>query len=182
MDRRFIPAHAGNTWTAWRWTTVTTVHPRTRGEHALQAPPDPRGVGSSPHTRGTRLRHWRHVPGARFIPAHAGNTTCATRSPIPKPVHPRTRGEHTTEGERMIIECGSSPHTRGTRRPADRDGPQGRFIPAHAGNTEMWLLPSHHVSVHPRTRGEHRTGPSSTTRSTGSSPHTRGTRTGPRRS
>ena len=134
--------------------------------------------GSSPHTRGTLLPPTRHASGDRD--------------------HPRIRGEHGDGGEAVgrgvgIIPAyagntaavllssaavlGSSPHTRGTRwrrtRPvrAHRDHPrirgehasghrEGRaargIIPAYAGNT---VLTATNSPV-----------------STGSSPHTRGTR------
>ena len=54
-QRRFIPAHAGNTLLAGSRSPSIAVHPRTRGEH-LEPMFDPLAQdGSSPHTRGTRL-------------------------------------------------------------------------------------------------------------------------------
>ena len=133
--RRFIPARAGNTTWTRRSPRSTTVHPRSRGEHA-QARHDPHdGRGSSPLARGTR----RAPPGrkgrVRFIPARAGNTGRMLRAPPPRSVHPRSRGEHPRRRHQPLRLAGSSPLARGTRRavPAsNRCGP-----------------------VHPRSRGEH---------------------------
>ena len=173
---RFIPAHAGNTYTSKvRGSTLTVhprtrgehysapdthdldgVHPRTRGEHAIRRELPDRAAGSSPHTRGT---HRHQAPGGRrqrFIPAHAGNTPAPLVTPLHRPVHPRTRGEHVNTG---IV-----------------GNPKFRFIPAHAGNTDEVNCELCGQPVHPRTRGEHAATGSWRCAANGSSPHTRGTR------
>ena len=109
--------------------------------------------GSSPHTRGARLRLVTH-PGRRIIiPAYAGSTVHPGRwSPAPAD-HPRIRGEH---GDRRRVSLGrqvSSPHTRGAR--------------IHAA-ARRW------PSDHPRIRGEHRQEGRRQGLVWGSSPHTRG--------
>ena len=111
--------------------------------------------GSSPHTRGARLRLVTH-PGRRIIiPAYAGSTVHPGRwSPAPAD-HPRIRGEH---GDRRRVSLGrqvSSPHTRGAR--------------IHAA-ARRW------PSDHPRIRGEHRQEGRRQGLVWGSSPHTRGAR------
>ena len=54
---------------------------------------------------------------------------------------------------------GSSPHARGTRRPAEPTGAPGRFIPACAVNASWRLLCQSCLTGHPRIRGErHRAG------------------------
>ena len=71
---------------------------------------------------------------------------------------------------------GSSPHTRGTRAQGAINGPNGRFIPACAGNAETprtWTTSS---TVYPRMRGERTACSAPGLSSHGSSPHTRGTR------
>ena len=74
--RRFIPAHAGNTFCARFCPRFSAVHPRTRGEHAcIQVVCNSR---------------------VRFIPAHAGNTSATPIGAICPAVHPRTRGEHSS--------------------------------------------------------------------------------------
>ena len=168
-----------------RMTSLTERHrawPRSwaRTERAVPRDPFAGGVGSSPHTRG--------APG------------CVTRDARRNRDHPRIRGEHfagrrgrprsvgiipayagsTIEGIDATSKfLGSSPHTRGAR---------------------PWKMrPRRTVRDHPRIRGEHlprrfrvnliagiipayaENTPSATTypqSTTGSSPHTRGTRTG----
>ena len=112
----------------------------------------------------------------RFIPAHAGNTSCPVLPPVINSVHPRPRGEHASDSAPMIAIFGSSPPTRGTPpmwRPAP---PWTRFIPAHAGNTSPARRCTDFFAVHPRPRGEHREMPGPGPSGTGSSPPTRGTR------
>ena len=94
--RRFIPARAGNTSPPGRSCATTPVHPRSRGEHAFNVPQGSSVSGSSPLARGT-LQPVGHVHGLhRFIPARAGNTTGRWRSRSSTPVHPRSRGEHSS--------------------------------------------------------------------------------------
>ena len=136
--------------------------------------------GSSPHTRGTHGLPGRWRPHARFIPAYAGNAVSgAARSGL-GPVHPRIRGERRRCSPNILPLRGSSPHTRGT--PAIRATANGRqrFIPAYAGNAGAPVMSVIITAVHPRIRGErtNRSAPARINR--GSSPHTRGTLTGPR--
>ncbi len=70
---------------------------------------------------------------------------------------------------------GSSPHMRGTLYLLKAACAVLRFIPAHAGNTSRDLVTAAQMAVHPRTCGEHLTGPEKVQNSTGSSPHMRGT-------
>ena len=153
--------------------------------------------GSSPHTRGTRLR-------ALFL-------TTSSRD------HPRIRGEHdwlptsdcTVDGiipayagnthplaRKVALAAGSSPHTRGTPRPARYAPFPLWIIPAYAGNTAVIFRAAHANGDHPRIRGEHYNGTAWLTdlggiipayagntlcrncvggHCRGSSPHTRGT-------
>mgnify|MGYP007084074620 CR=1 FL=1 len=171
---RFIPACAGNARRSPGPSGATSVHPRIRGERSgsIGAPPPP--GGSSPHTRGTRADDRRCHPGSRFIPAYAGNATLFSRSSLSvrfipayagnaRPharatgcfsVHPRIRGERWMQTSAAHRWVGSSPHTRGTRRPAARAVAAWRFIPAYAGNAEKWLEGAVMGAVHPRIRGE----------------------------
>ena len=73
--------------------------------------------GSSPHTRGARRGISRSGPCSRIIPAYAGSTSRAWRCWRSRTDHPRIRGEHTIDDRRRILTNGSSPHTRGARRP-----------------------------------------------------------------
>ena len=54
LDRRFIPAHAGNTVLVGREREQDAVHPRACGEHSSCSPTVLPLFGSSPRMRGTR--------------------------------------------------------------------------------------------------------------------------------
>ena len=78
----------------------------------------------------TRLGNGRD----RFIPAYAGNATKVIRAAAGIAVHPRIRGERKITLNKISAEAGSSPHTRGPRKPEKRLPYTRRFIPAYAGN------------------------------------------------
>ena len=132
---RFIPARAGNTRSSTSPRTSSPVHPRSRGEHGRRGCDQILGRGSSPLARGTpRAGDGRGRPG-RFIPARAGNTVPQRLRHRPKPVHPRSRGEHRPiEGIHDPLH-GSSPLARGTPTQSGVRIVCLRFIPARAGNT-----------------------------------------------
>lgn len=68
-DGRFIPAPVGNTGTVIGPPSVTTVHPRLRGEH-FRPPYGKENIdGSSPQPWGTLQVDLRYQPMERFIPA-----------------------------------------------------------------------------------------------------------------
>ena len=71
---------------------------------------------------------------------------------------------------------GSSPHTRGARRPWFIDARGWRIIPAYAGSTGGRSGRQPSLGDHPRIRGEHSRFSSPSAAITGSSPHTRGAR------
>ena len=176
VGRRFIPARAGNTGGCSAAPAPFSVHPRSRGEHhTVHGVPDPL-AGSSPLARGTREVVGVAVQAGRFIPARAGNTPGTWRIPPPRPVHPRSRGEHVERSWRTRWTRGSSPLARGTRRSAPRRARRRRFIPARAGNTGTGIGSGGTRTVHPRSRGEHDTVPEISRTKPGSSPLARGTR------
>ena len=153
-------------------------HPRIRGEHRRRGIGRYQGGGIIPAYAGNTCTGEAQeplVPGSS--PHTRGTPACRTRSGRRTPDHPRIRGEHRPRGvpvhrRRGIIPAyagntvksvtpsaaarGSSPHTRGTRRPRGRsvgrivDHPRirgehvygvgpfekvGGIIPAYAGNT-----------------------------------------------
>ena len=111
---RFIPACAGNTRCRLMMRSVIPVHPRMRGEHALNSMPRSAASGSSPHARGTRFSGKSYGWRIRFIPACAGNTLYPKSHAFLRPVHPRMRGEHIGQEVNAREQVGSSPHARGT--------------------------------------------------------------------
>ena len=135
INRRFIPAQAGNTKAARQRRRQSSVHPRTSGEHKMANITVTLEDGSSPHKRGTPAASQSVLAKHRFIPAQAGNTGQPRRLQNQRTVHPRTSGEHNAAAVKRWGEDGSSPHKRGT--PADElaIARADRFIPAQAGNT-----------------------------------------------
>ena len=71
---RIIPAHAGFTADLARLPPEQPDHPRTRGVYSRPGTYTTPSQGSSPHTRGLRLRAAPTHPVLRIIPAHAGFT------------------------------------------------------------------------------------------------------------
>ena len=175
-NQRFIPACAGNTQARKATLEVDPVHPRLRGEHFGCVRNITSRIGSSPPARGTLPFSAIERICRRFIPACAGNTGRAKAEMDWFPVHPRLRGEHRPRTQRAAVSIGSSPPARGTLRLCVRCTGRRRFIPACAGNTEVHGGVSVMVAVHPRLRGEHRSGFCISGSITGSSPPARGTR------
>ena len=155
IERRFIPARAGNTTQPGSGPSRSSVHPRACGEHECGENEAKMRIGSSPRVRGTRpakvqgtgqngssprvrgtlrgpIRTWT---SARFIPARAGNTVGDPAAAHEPSVHPlRVRGTQDGGGS-DLKPIGSSPRVRGTRRRRQSGRPLPRFIPARAGNT-----------------------------------------------
>ena len=178
---RFIPARAGNTRRSPCAAWSPPVHPRSRGEHQGRPTHHSHVSGSSPLARGTRVLEAQRACEARFIPARAGNTVRTGRYRRPATVHPRSRGEHIIPACADCINCGSSPLARGTRDMPARLAAAEGFIPARAGNTKDVVMTVMVMSVHPRSRGEHRPRAPGLQHLAGSSPLARGTRPRPRR-
>ena len=72
--RRFISAHAENTFTRRRSGSPNAVHLRARGEHVSRFRQFLAPAGSSPRTRRTPGSRCRSRARHRFISAHAENT------------------------------------------------------------------------------------------------------------
>ena len=153
-----------------------SVHPRIRGERLKFGLFPNAGRGSSPHTRGTLVACRLGAAEPRFIPAYAGNAPAGCDRWSGPAVHPRIRGERTLPRVKNGTTGGSSPHTRGTLRFRQPHACRQRFIPAYAGNASGCPSPACPRPVHPRIRGERYTSRHPFRVTTGSSPHTRGTR------
>ena len=150
-----IPAHAGNTCRPVLTRERTRDHPRTCGEHFIIGARGLGKTGSSPHMRGTLDSNNGSVSQYGIIPAHAGNTSSRAKHIAGNRDHPRTCGEHSVRGVKVLMEKGSSPHMRGTLNQETQDA-----------NTQL---------DHPRTCGEHSEGDADGNTIRGSSPHMRGT-------
>ena len=169
-----IPAHAGKTVGEGGESLGEGAHPRSRGENAPSSVPSSWYSGSSPLTRGKRVRGRRTRMDTGLIPAHAGKTRGHRPPGRDQRAHPRSRGENTEAAALIFGTTGSSPLTRG--KPATRPPPPSnrRLIPAHAGKTGRRRAPGDHPRAHPRSRGENALAGKSAGDLVGSSPLTRG--------
>ena len=95
-DSRFIPACAGNAFRRVPAVGRDTVHPRMRGERQRWVINCVRASGSSPHARGTPGDALFQFLDCRFIPACAGNASAWVPCRWLQTVHPRMRGERTS--------------------------------------------------------------------------------------
>ena len=152
---RIIPAFAGNTSIYASILESSKDHPRIRGEHILHLVFQHLRLGSSPHSRGTRLRYTERNSFLGIIPAFAGNTPHFSSAARSARDHPRIRGEHNSRREIPFSYTGSSPHSRGTRRRNINHFGKFRIIPAFAGNTGDNIAAASNFRDHPRIRGEH---------------------------
>ena len=172
--RRIIPAYAGSTGPPPAETQRRLHHPRIRGEHDVFADQVAQTKGSSPHTRGALVMVTHTFYYIRIIPAYAGSTAHAWKRVCARGDHPRIRGEHTRSHAQRGWGGGSSPHTRGARRPGGENPLRARIIPAYAGSTPTPATETRGSRDHPRIRGEHEPETGADESLAGSSPHTRG--------
>ena len=114
VDRRFIPACAGNSLSIPFYPCDIAVHPRVCGEQFIYSVLSMRYCGSSPRVRGT-VYLFRFIHAIlRFIPACAGNSLSIPFYPCDIAVHPRVCGEQFIYSVLSMPSCGSSPRVRGT--------------------------------------------------------------------
>ena len=173
-DRRLIPAHAGKTAPHDAGAPPAPAHPRSRGENPPLYPRARTATGSSPLTRGKPHGSSSTPPHRRLIPAHAGKTRALKVETLEVAAHPRSRGENGDDIASCLLDCGSSPLTRG--KPARRGSLsiRRRLIPAHAGKTRRAGSGRGPTPAHPRSRGENGSALPTSRPIHGSSPLTRG--------
>ena len=175
LDRRFIPACAGNSQQRPHDLFAVAVHPRVCGEQVGGAHGMGGCSGSSPRVRGTGGGQRRPFPDQRFIPACAGNRPRQNCSRPCRTVHPRVCGEQARSAASSASQFGSSPRVRGTVIPAVILAVFDRFIPACAGNRVFSVQHRAAITVHPRVCGEQDLAFVVRRRVAGSSPRVRGT-------
>ena len=175
---RLIPAHAGKTVVGTPAQRAAAAHPRSRGENSPDGSERRVYKGSSPLTRGKRLRGRLSRRSGRLIPAHAGKTCPTSGRTRVRTAHPRSRGENGGWCETPRGQVGSSPLTRGKPTQHAAVLEDVRLIPAHAGKTSRRACRSPPIWAHPRSRGENPKAPRRALPAPGSSPLTRGKLTG----
>ena len=149
-----IPTHAGKTSGLSDAPPTYRAHPHSRGENISALPSSTRRMGSSPLTRGKRVRG-RHI-GERegLIPTHAGKTSSTNRILSPTWAHPHSRGENRDVVSLYRNSVGSSPLTRGKPLAyTEADDARG-LIPTHAGKTRARCAAGSRRRAHPHSRGE----------------------------
>ena len=196
--RGLIPAHAGKTRPPWPGGHGSPAHPRSRGENTWLLPRGQRARGSSPLTRGNPPTFGRSRVGAgsspltrgkrthllqlcfitRLIPAHAGKTDVEGSVAVLGWAHPRSRGENGYGPMTGMTHPGSSPLTRGKPGAVWLACAAYGLIPAHAGKTTQHAPPGSRPRAHPRSRGENYRREPLSLADAGSSPLTRGKRSG----
>ena len=150
------------------------AHPRSRGENVPGGTKSWYQTGSSPLTRGKHVGRQSVIVSVRLIPAHAGKTPGLPLQYSITVAHPRSRGENSISDFPAFHSVGSSPLTRGKRRPRGWPARPARLIPAHAGKTSMAVWKSSRETAHPRSRGENAGTSMEDMGAIGSSPLTRG--------
>ena len=113
--RGLIPARAGTTSSARRAHDIKRAHPRSRGDHGVDAWYAPGETGSSPLARGPPATPPPRCTVAGLIPARAGTTRQNVKSLQAGGAHPRSRGDHMTTAPTRRVAQGSSPLARGPR-------------------------------------------------------------------
>ena len=114
MERRVIPAWAGNRHAAHPRERGHAGHPRVGGEQARKSSTLAKSYGSSPRGRGTGHRAGGVEGHFRVIPAWAGNRSACAASTSGLPGHPRVGGEQSAGRSVWARKTGSSPRGRGT--------------------------------------------------------------------
>ena len=112
----------------------------------------------------------------RIIPTYVGNTVFVPLYVIAATDHPHIRGEHQRGLIITCLETGSSPHTWGKLPPVSLIPGLDRIIPTYVGNTAECWFDVGDAADHPHIRGEHDIAGLVEDMTTGSSPHTWGTR------
>ncbi len=130
--------------------------------------------GSSPQARGSGSSGVRWTHRARFIPAGAGIGHQTIKVISTSSVHPRRRGDRSTNTPSKRYAPGSSPQARGSDDRRPHPTRHNRFIPAGAGIGGIIIFMAAAAAVHPRRRGDRVAKHRVAAHSVGSSPQARG--------
>ena len=171
---RSIPAHAGEPPLSLDSDCQIRVYPRPRGGTVFALVNRYLRQGLSPPTRGNRMRPVIVKLSIGSIPAHAGEPLRGDRRHEGGAVYPRPRGGTWRDSPPTTIAAGLSPPTRGNLDDPAYWPPDGRSIPAHAGEPYSVPLRGAARAVYPRPRGGTPKSSSSSSTRCGLSPPTRG--------
>ena len=169
-----IPARAGKTPRTSQPCKPRGAHPRACGENLGEKLLPVVTAGSSPRVRGKHPRRRRDPHRRGLIPARAGKTRSASRSPPTWRAHPRACGENYPTFPACMVGRGSSPRVRGKPRDTTLQRVSSGLIPARAGKTTGPPTIQSRVSAHPRAYGENQDIGVLDLTASGSSPRVRG--------
>ncbi|MCU1613177.1 MAG: hypothetical protein JWO98_717 [Frankiales bacterium] len=172
--RGLTPAGAGSTSRPSSPTASTRAHPRGRGEHRRWWPLWPPRPGSPPRARGALRRPQQGLAEPGLTPAGAGSTRRKAVGERGNWAHPRGRGEHASPMAVTNWEAGSPPRARGAPPQAGPADVGAGLTPAGAGSTGYMTEAATAIRAHPRGRGEHGGGLSSSSTLPGSPPRAQG--------
>ena len=108
-------------------------HPRIRGENPKKGGVEHSHLGSPPHTRGKCSRTSARMWPSGITPAYAGKIPSRVSQALPRPDHPRIRGENPYVDYTLVMQWGSPPHTRGKSHRSCGCSRRPRITPAYAG-------------------------------------------------
>ena len=133
LERRSIPAHAGEPLERQGRGRHTRVYPRPRGGTRGREFVFNKELGLSPPTRGNLWRDDMDGRSAGSIPAHAGEPPMGVVNPYNDKVYPRPRGGTSPPFPARAQPRGLSPPTRGNPSATPITPRFAGSIPAHAG-------------------------------------------------
>ena len=171
---RITPACAGKTVGPTSNLTVSSDHPRMRGEDVSHAFVLMKFLGSPPHARGRRRTNNRLRRKDRITPACAGKTFQLDQWQAGDRDHPRMRGEDPSSHGCSLNATGSPPHARGRRHLVGVVQGHIGITPACAGKTPCPYCKEARQPDHPRMRGEDASTMPTLSCQRGSPPHARG--------
>ena len=150
---RSIPAYAGEpqTATGCRWSLW--VYPRVCGGTWPTCSKRKPAGGLSPRMRGNRPRGWRGRRDCRSIPAYAGEPQAVYQRRMMLEVYPRVCGGTIPPGHSPCPRAGLSPRMRGNPVGGSNIAPDGRSIPAYAGEPHPDKARGAACQVYPRVCG-----------------------------
>ena len=174
LQRRIIPAHAGQTLSVCLAAVAASDHPRACGANDAGGAGVAALHGSSPRMRGKLIIVVPVHATQRIIPAHAGQTRRPGSSLPVWPDHPRACGANFGTNWAGSVSPGSSPRMRGKLSCCARCVRPSRIIPAHAGQTKANGIRRGVYQDHPRACGANSSDSSPIAYIVGSSPRMRG--------
>jgi len=154
LERRCIPACAGEPHLGRADPQEGRVHPRVRGGTAVRDRREKASEGASPRARGNPAQETPSMADQGCIPACAGEPGSDRAGCLAGGVHPRVRGGTPNTTWRKKRARGASPRARGNRlRRRPRHGSGGVHPRVRGGTDRPWMTALETQGASPRARG-----------------------------